>query len=660
MLLLALLLNVFCACAQGNGQKIVLQDKQEADMIGKQVLFFEDSTARLTITDITTPAIQQKFRQHPHYSYARSVSGNAVWFKIVLQNKTGNDAWLEAGGPYSCQYIDFYKPDTTGQYAAPVLTGSKRPEANKPYPVNFYWLPLSAANDTAVKTYYVKMQSTRDAEYIFIAGTVAALHKGRQLNDYLTAGFVGIMLIMIFYNIFLFFATRQSIYVIYVGYLITALFSTCYISNYSLFPANSWFDTHFSTWINLAFVFVGWFTSAYLNLKKNYPRIFWLMWVQIALLSFVFPIMVLAGAKPADFTGLHNTVLFMFYITFLVSSIYLYIKGGNVARYYFWGWIFASISLIVLQFETHNLIPYHLLIRNILYFGVVLEVLMFAFALGERLNTLRDEKEKAQAEYIKLAKQQKRELEEKVEARTKELQVQSKYLEEVNATKDKLFSILGHDLRGPIANLKAMLDLAASNDISGEDFLQQTPALSRGVENVLYILEDLLQWSYAQRKGIKSFPVEIDLHTITNQKQEIFKELAASKKITLVNTVPPKSMAFADENQVKLILRNLISNAIKFTLPGGSIHISSVATPNTLLISVKDTGKGMTEEEMNKLFKATTNFTTTGTGGEKGIGLGLLLCKEMAESNAGKIWAASKKGEGSTFNFTLPVNPQQA
>jgi signal transduction histidine kinase len=165
-----------------------------------------------------------------------------------------------------------------------------------------------------------------------------------------------------------------------------------------------------------------------------------------------------------------------------------------------------------------------------LYFGVVLEVLMFAFALGERLNTLRDEKEKAQAEYIKLAKLQTRELEEKVEARTKELQVQSKYLEEVNATKDKLFSILGHDLRGPIANLKAMLDLAASNDISGEDFLQQTPTLSRGVENVLYILEDLLQWSYAQRKGIKSFPVEIDLHTITNQKLEVFKELAASKK----------------------------------------------------------------------------------------------------------------------------------
>ena len=254
-----------------------------------------------------------------------------------------------------------------------------------------------------------------------------------------------------------------------------------------------------------------------------------------------------------------------------------------------------------------------------------------------------------------MAAAQKRELEQKVEERTRELQEQSKYLEEVNATKDKLFSILGHDLRGPIANLKGMLDLLLANVITAEEFQANVPVLYRGVESVLYILEDLLQWSYAQRKGIKSHLVTINLHDIAESKLSLFSAAAKAKKIKLTSTIPLSSFVFADENQIKLILRNLISNAIKFTATGGDVIISSVAFYDHIQVSVSDTGKGMTDEEIKKLFKATTNFTTQGTGGEKGIGLGLLLCKEMAENNGGKIWVTSQKGVGSTFYFTLPV-----
>ena len=305
--------------------------------------------------------------------------------------------------------------------------------------------------------------------------------------------------------------------------------------------------------------------------------------------------------------------------------------------------------------EVHGFLPYHILFRNALYFGVTFEMLMFSFALGERLNILKTEKENAQLEYLRLVAAQTKELEQKVAARTRELQDQSNYLEEVNATKDKLFSILGHDLRGPIANLKGMLDLSLANEISGEEFQKHMPMLISGVENVLNILEDLLQWSYAQRKGITSFPVIIDLYGIADNTIELFNAQTKAKSILLQNHIPQKSRAFADENQVKLILRNLISNAVKFTPKGGSIIISSTVLGNMNQILVTDTGKGMAPEETAKLFKATSNFTTPGTAGEKGIGLGLLLCREMAENNGGKIWVTSAKGVGTTFYFTMPV-----
>jgi len=655
--LLALYLGT---AAQSKAPVIVLQNQTEVTLIGKQVYFFEDSGAILTIQNIQSAATQSKFRLLKKDAYNNRVTPNAVWFKIELQNKTGEDAWLETGGPYSCWYIDFYRPDSLGRYGYPVQTGSMRPVESKEYPVNFFWLKLANAADTSVKTYYVRMFSGRDAEYPLLAGTIKALYSNKEKSDYLTAGFVGIMLIMIFYNVFLCVATRDRIYIIYVCYLISSLLGVCYLNNHSPFPPHSWADTHYYAWANCSFLLIGLFTSEYLQLKKHYPRLFWLVWSQVFVLGVVFPTLSGIGVPMVKITTLHNICLLLFNITFLISGVYLYAKGGNIARFYFLGWIFIAISMVVLQLEVHGILPYHLILRNALYFGVTLEMLMFSFALGERLNILKFEKENAQFEYLRLVAAQTKELEQKVEARTRELQDQSNYLEEVNATKDNLFSILGHDLRGPIANLKGMLDLSLANEISSEEFQKHMPVLNNGVENVLTILEDLLQWSYAQRKGITSFPVYVDLHAIAENTVMLFGAQTTAKSILLQNQIPPNSAAFVDENQIKLILRNLVSNSVKFTPKNGSILITSTVVGNMNQIAVTDTGKGMSLEETEKLFKATSNFTTPGTAGEKGIGLGLLLCREMAENNGGKIWVSSTKGVGTTFYFTVPLKKMGA
>ena len=143
---------------------------------------------------------------------------------------------------------------------------------------------------------------------------------------------------------------------------------------------------------------------------------------------------------------------------------------------------------------------------------------------------------------------------------------------------------------------------------------------------------------------------EIILHTI-----DLFTELTQNKQIQIIDYTPVNTIVFADKNMLMTILRNLISNAIKFTLNGKQIHIFTNKNENDYLLTIKDEGIGIKSDDLPKLFQNTTNFTTYGTNGEKGSGLGLLLCKDFVEKHGGKIWVESEVGKGSDFKFTLPL-----
>jgi signal transduction histidine kinase len=231
----------------------------------------------------------------------------------------------------------------------------------------------------------------------------------------------------------------------------------------------------------------------------------------------------------------------------------------------------------------------------------------------------------------------------------------SEKLAQVNATKDKLFSIIGHDLRSPINTLVHLLDAISNGFISLEEFQQLLPKVQQNVKTVHYTLENLLQWSYSQMQGIKSSPKQIKLQEMVWENTELFIEAARNKEIQLLYDVPSDFVVFADENQVRLIIRNLLNNAIKFTKKAGTICIFAQRNDNSIVLTIKDTGVGMSEEQIASLFKKDTNFSTYGTSGEKGTGLGLMLCKEMVEQNGGKIWVESELGKGSSFIFSLPI-----
>lgn len=228
-------------------------------------------------------------------------------------------------------------------------------------------------------------------------------------------------------------------------------------------------------------------------------------------------------------------------------------------------------------------------------------------------------------------------------------------LQELNETKNKLFSIIGHDLRGPIGTLKMLLDVLITDfdQNKPEDIKKMLESVYTSTSVTFDLLENLLMWAKSQQEAVTMTKTSIDLRQAVSENIGLLSELAINKGQTLHNHVPENCLAFADKNMVMTILRNLIMNAIKFSGPTTNIHVNGAIRDTDVVISVKDEGMGIQPEDIEKIFQPA--YSSTGTAGEKGTGLGLLLCKDFVERQGGRLWVESEPGKGSTFSFTLPV-----
>lgn len=230
-------------------------------------------------------------------------------------------------------------------------------------------------------------------------------------------------------------------------------------------------------------------------------------------------------------------------------------------------------------------------------------------------------------------------------------------LKEANATKDKFFSIIAHDLKNPFNALIGFSELLMENQKTMEP--QETEELVQMLNNASHqaynLLEDLLMWSKAQQGKIAFIPQKIIANNIFDEIQSNLENVAAKKSIFIKFDDSTDTVLYADSNMLKTILRNLISNAIKFSSRGGEVRVQIEKEGEFARITVSDNGTGISEINLNRLWQLSEQFTTKGTENEDGTGLGLVLCKEFVDRHGGKIWAESELGKGSNFMFTIPL-----
>jgi signal transduction histidine kinase len=265
------------------------------------------------------------------------------------------------------------------------------------------------------------------------------------------------------------------------------------------------------------------------------------------------------------------------------------------------------------------------------------------------------QKEKKAKEKVLVLNEAINQQKEEISLMNNSLTSQAEKLAESNHTKDKLFAILGHDLRSPISSLEGALSLMNTGGFTPDELQTLIPNLHKNVKNMQNTLDNLLQWAISQMQGMNVNPTYILLDDIIDEQIKLFAGVAKAKQITITTEISSPLNAWADANHIRLILRNLINNALKFTPQGGSIKVQGHFQKAQIVVDVIDTGIGMNEEQLAKLFKANQHFSTSGTSGEKGTGLGLLLCQEVVTKNGGAIWVSSKQGQGSTFSFSLPA-----
>ncbi len=253
----------------------------------------------------------------------------------------------------------------------------------------------------------------------------------------------------------------------------------------------------------------------------------------------------------------------------------------------------------------------------------------------------------------------------KISRRSRQIKKQNEELHKLNATKDKFFSIIAHDLKSPFNAIvgfsKILIEQVEKKKYEGVSRYAEIIHQSSNV--AMELLMNLMDWSQSQTGRIVFNPEIFDLSELMHDVEHLFADVGKQKSIVILNEVSEKMMVYGDYDMIGIVLRNLISNAIKFTHPGGTITMKAREISSGHIVSVTDTGVGVPQNKVDKLFRIDESYSTSGTQNEKGTGLGLILCREFVEKHGGKIWVESpvknSNGEetgGSTFYFTLPLN----
>ncbi len=315
-----------------------------------------------------------------------------------------------------------------------------------------------------------------------------------------------------------------------------------------------------------------------------------------------------------------------------------------------WMWFTVNVVLMLAMHGTEyfypQLVPYTYQNRSDRFIDITSAYLITAVTMYYAIKAIRNSYDHEKQQAIEKAQA--------IEDQHQYIMVQNEQLEHINSEKNKLMSIIAHDLRAPLSNIQNYLELVTAYGLDKEEREVVEGDLLKVTQNTLNMLSKLLIWSKSQMEGVVVKLSDMNLFETLKNTLEMERILALKKDIALTYAIDPTITVVADNDMLQLVIRNLVSNAIKFTAPGGEVKVTTELLRNECLISIKDNGRGIPFDQQRDIFtlKARSTF---GTSKEKGVGLGLLLCKEFTEQQGGRIGFESTPGRGSTFYIYMPV-----
>ena len=343
---------------------------------------------------------------------------------------------------------------------------------------------------------------------------------------------------------------------------------------------------------------------------------------------------------------LYSPVFLMFMLFPIVAALldraiflHMSIAIGMIILIQVFHIIFERLDINIVQAEYDDIVN-----MIVIFYSIIVSASLVSWVYSEN-RKVKDIEIKRNKELQKALKELKL-LNEEVQSQRDDLQV-------LNATKNRFFSIIAHDLRGSFNPILGFSDLLLKELNPGENTHKLAIQVHKSASNLYELLDNLLEWSRSQLKHMKFHPTKISLNQISEETILFFSDFLKDKDISIINNIPDNLLITGDEHQIRTVIRNLLSNAIKFSWENGEVRITATADDEYVTYSISDDGRGIPSNLIDSLFKMDSSISMEGTNKEKGSGLGLLLCSEFIDNHSGRIWAESTEGCGSTFYFTL-------
>jgi signal transduction histidine kinase len=641
---------LFLVLAPAAAQTIELTSGKRQHVEGR-AKYLRDETNSLTIEDIA----RQKLRtvpddKSPNFGFDRTT----YWFRVDLLNHTDHEDWLLEIDFAPLDSIDFYVE--SGGAWLHKADGDMMPIAVRDIrhrqPIFSFNLPQD--KPTSI---YLRVKTTSSVQLPITLWQRSEFFHASFKIQLFNGLFFGAMVLMTLYQLFLFFSVRDRITFYYVLTLLSMTTIIAFFHGYTflyLYPSQPIFNDVFAMFIGPVFMFFStMLTRAFLRLREFNPALDNLLLANTAIDMMVGVFMAIFFRQISY--QYHHYFILSHCVISLISAGYCLYKKFRPAMYYLIAWITLLLATSVFTISNLGFVPGYLSTNYLgLMIGCILQVLFISFALGERLNVLTKENQRAKELELIRGLQENERLESEVKARTRIIQKQKEKLEETNRIKDKLFSVVSHDIKGPLSSLKLSLLLAKTGTLKPEEFNQVVSGIETHMVQTSEFIENLLQWARIQLRGISYEPTDAQLSTLVEETFTLLDPELQAKKISIAKFGFDDPLnAHVDPNMIKSVLRNLLTNAIKFTPPEGTITIRVTSDEKSHILSISDNGVGIPEAHRSRIFTL-DSIITKGTKQEAGTGLGLILCKEFVEKNKGAIWFESEEGKGTTFYFSLP------
>lgn len=650
--------------------KVVVIDNSDAlSLIGSNTFVLADTLGKMSLDEILLS--KSKFVAEGSTITKFPSTHVTYWIKFSLQNETNEDLLLQVGNGWIA-YADLYKPNGVGSYDS-VKTGHFKPFDDREFKSNQLIFLLAEKEDTSPREYYVRLNSAGYAiEAPLYVGSKSSMFYHQQKYDWLVAIYVGAVLIMMCYNLIIFFSVRENSYIYYFLYLISVMIMIPYLNGsyphfwlYRDLPELNYF---FFTFISFNPLFVTLFIHSFLRIdwRKNLTL----------KISYVLCFVIILSGTQNFIAGITNnytwwnsnaTVLLatLYYLITLILLFSSFLKGVRHSRFLLIGWsIYIAGMMMVIGSLELGVIPFTFLSKNGLLFGSLIEIIMFSMALTDKMNLLKKEREIAQEtaleqanENARIIREQNELLDRKVEERTlelnrvnKDLQEKKEYLEEIIHEKDGLMGVVAHDLISPLNGIKGFATLAKKDPQISNAMDTYVKMITKLSENGILLIRDLLTVAKEKTRLDSSDLSEIEVYNFFEELLQPFSISARQKGISFDVFLNLKQERIQTEPiSLTRIFENLLSNAIKFTPIGGKVEVTVVKVASQFRCSIKDSGSGFSSEDKKKMYRKFQKLSAKPTNNEGSTGLGLSIVKILCNRLGANIKLVSEKGSGATF-----------